>query len=166
MLERGEGNLLDAKVDALVNAVNTVGVMGKGLALQFKQAFPETFAPYVHACETGALSIGRVHVVRRTSPPRFIIHFPTKAHWREPSRLEYIRDGLTSLVAVVREQGIGSLALPVLGCGLGGLDWADVKPRVERAFADLPDVRVVVFEPGGPQAPAKQSRRRGPTRKP
>jgi O-acetyl-ADP-ribose deacetylase (regulator of RNase III) len=146
-MERGTGNLLAADVDALVNTVNTDGVMGKGLALQFKKAFPENFASYERACKAGEVVTGRMHVVTRLASPRFIINFPTKKHWRHPSKLEYVRDGLRDLVAQVRALGIESLAVPPLGCGNGGLQWASVKPLIVEAFAALPDVRVVLFEP-------------------
>ncbi|MCX5746412.1 MAG: macro domain-containing protein [Proteobacteria bacterium] len=151
-IERGQGNLLAAEVDALVNTVNTEGVMGKGLALQFKKAFPEAFSSYDRACKAGEVEVGRMHVVRSLASPHFILNFPTKKHWRNPSRLEYIEAGLRDLVAQVRAFGIRSIAVPPLGCGNGGLDWSDVRPRIERAFAALPEVRVVLFEPAG--APA------------
>ncbi|HVI01086.1 MAG TPA: macro domain-containing protein [Enhygromyxa sp.] len=148
MIERGTGNLLDADVDALVNAVNTVGVMGKGLALQFKTAFPEVFRAYAAACKRGEVVVGRVHVVERSVAPRFIIHFPTKQHWRQRSKLDYIRDGLADLVTQVRASNIASIAIPALGCGLGGLAWREVEPLIVAAFTPLEDVRVVLFEPG------------------
>ncbi len=148
MIEAGHGNLLTADVDALVNTVNTVGVMGKGLALQFKKAFPESFASYERACASGEIVTGRVHVVERLTSPRFIVNFPTKRDWRQPSKLEYVRDGLRDLVARVRELGIASIAVPPLGCGNGGLEWSAVKPLILEAFQALPDVRVVLFEPG------------------
>jgi O-acetyl-ADP-ribose deacetylase (regulator of RNase III) len=152
-IERGQGNLLAAEVDALVNTVNTVGVMGKGLALQFKKAFPENLAAYERACKAGEVVTGRMHVVTRLSSPKFIINFPTKQHWRQPSKLEYVRDGLRDLTAQVRALGIESIAIPALGCGNGGLDWTDVRPLIVEAFATLPEVRVLLFEPeGGPSA--------------
>jgi O-acetyl-ADP-ribose deacetylase (regulator of RNase III) len=144
MIERRNGDLLAAQVDALVNAVNTVGVMGKGLAL--KKTFPDVFVEYERACKAGEVAIGRMHVVRHEN--RFIINFPTKQHWRNPSKLEYIDAGLVALVATVRELAIASIAIPALGCGNGGLDWSAVEPRIVDAFASLPDVRVVLFEPG------------------
>lgn len=158
--ERGQGNLLRAEVDALVNTVNTVGVMGKGLALQFKKAFPEAFREYERACEAGELEPGRMHVVQRLAAPRFIINFPTKKHWRQRSRLEYVRDGLEDLVAKVRELGIESIAIPPLGCGNGGLDWQQVRPLIVEAFEALPEVRVVLFEPGGAPAASEVIDRR------
>lgn len=146
-IEAGHGDLITAEVDAIVNTVNTVGVMGKGLALQIKNAFPEVFAGYARACKEGAVAVGRMHVVHRSSSPRFVINFPTKKHWRQPSKLEYIESGLADLVAQVRKLGIRSIAIPPLGCGLGGLDWDDVKPRIIEAFGSLPDVRVMLFDP-------------------
>lgn len=146
-IERGTGSLLTAHVDALVNAVNTVGVMGKGLALQFKEAFPDAFASYARACKAGEVRIGTMHVVTRPTSPRFIINFPTKEHWRNPSKLEFIRDGLAGLIDTVRQRAIGSIAVPALGCGNGGLAWSSVRPLIVEAFAQVPDVRVLLFEP-------------------
>ena len=164
---RGQGNLLAAEVDALVNAVNTEGVMGKGIALQFKKAFPESFQSYAHASKDGEIAIGRMHVVKRLTSPRFIINFPTKKHWRNPSRLEYVEEGLVDLVAKVRELGITSIAVPPLGCGNGGLDWADVRPRIVEAFEAIPDVRVLLFEPSGAPPPeAIVDRGKSPNRRP
>lgn len=152
-IERGSGNMLSADVDALVNTVNTKGVMGKGLALQFKKAFPEAFVDYERACRAGEVVVGRMHTVRRLVAPRFIINFPTKEHWRQPSRPSYIRDGLHDLVELVRALGIQSIAIPPLGCGNGGLDWTDVEPLIVRAFSALPEVRVLLFHPGAAPRP-------------
>ncbi len=146
-IERGLGNLLTADVDALVNTVNSEGVMGKGLALQFKKAFPENFSEYERACKAGEVKPGKMHIVRRLASPRFLINFPTKRHWRQPSKLEYVRDGLRDLVAQIKQLNIKSIAVPPLGCGNGGLDWLAVRPLVIEAFASVPDVRVVLFEP-------------------
>lgn len=166
-VERGQGNLLTAEVDALVNTVNTEGVMGKGLALQFKKAFPDAFSEYERACRDGKVVIGRMQVVRRLTSPRFIINFPTKKHWRNPSKLEYVQAGLTDLVAKIRELQISSIAIPPLGCGNGGLRWSDVRPLIATAFASLPDVRVVVFEPNeGPLPNEVIDRRQRPTMTP
>ena len=162
-IERGTGNLLEANVDALVNPVNTEGVMGKGLALQFKKAFPDSFANYERACKAGEVHVGRMHVVERLLAPRVIINFPTKKTWRQPSKLEFVRDGLVDLVAVVRRLGIQSLAVPPLGCGNGGLAWAQVRPLIEAAFAAIPDVRVVLYAPeGAPIAAAVVDNRPAP----
>ena len=115
MISAGRGNLLDADVDALVNTVNTVGVMGKGLALQFKRAFPAMAKAYAEAAKRGDVQIGRMHVWRldRLGGPRIVINFPTKRHWRSPSRLSDIEVGLDDLVRVIREEGITSIAVPL-----------------------------------------------------
>jgi len=149
-IEYGQGNLLRAEADALVNTVNTQGVMGKGLALQFKKAFPEAFTKYAKACKAGEVVTGKVHVVPllQLTSPRFIINFPTKESWRRPSKIEYIIDGLRSLNQQVRRLNITSIAIPPLGCGNGGLAWKDVRPLIVNAFGDLPNVRVLLFEPG------------------
>ena len=148
MLRFTHGNLLEARVDAIVNTVNTVGVMGKGLALQVKAAFPAVDAAYRDACERGEVRIGHMHVVPMpTLQPRFVINFPTKEHWRNPSRLEYVTSGLKDLVRVVAELGIRSIAVPPLGCGSGGLDWDTVKGEITSALGTLEGVDVVVFEP-------------------
>ena len=150
MIEIAKGNLLEAPVEALVNTVNTEGIMGKGIALQFKQAFPEMFRDYEKACKAGQIRLGRVHVYDRgglTGSPRWIINFPTKGHWRERSRLTDIEAGLRDLVATVQRLGIHSIAVPPLGCGNGGLNWADVRPHIEIAFDKLPDVNLLLFAP-------------------
>jgi len=151
MLVPTRGDLLRADAEALVNAVNCVGVMGKGLALQFKLAFPENFEAYRDACRRGDVVPGRMHVFATGRPanPRFILNFPTKRDWRESSRLEDIEAGLNALKEEIRRLGIRSLALPALGCGLGGLDWQIVRPRFEAAFAEMADVRVHLYEPAG-----------------
>jgi O-acetyl-ADP-ribose deacetylase (regulator of RNase III) len=148
-IQTARGDLLSCQVEALVNTVNTQGVMGKGLALQFKRAYPDNERAYVAACKRGEVQIGRVFVFDRgpISMPRYILNFPTKKHWRHPSKLEYIRDGLIDLIRIVREYGIRSLAIPPLGAGNGKLEWADVQPLIEQAFAGLEGVQVVVFEP-------------------
>lgn len=149
MIRYVQGNLLEAPAEALVNAVNEVGVMGKGIALLFRGAFPENMRVYEAACLRGEVKVGRMLVTEnRTLPgPTWIINFPTKRHWRNPSRLMWVRDGLKDLVRVVREHGIRSLALPALGCGNGGLAWGQVRLEIETALAELSDVEVLVFEP-------------------
>lgn len=149
MLEYRCGNLLEAEVEALVNTVNCVGVMGKGLALQFKQAFPGNFQAYQHACQSGEVMPGQMFTVStgRLDYPRYIINFPTKRHWRNPSRLEYIETGLEALIATVECLEISSIAVPPLGCGNGGLKWTRVAPLIEAAFAQMPATRVLVFQP-------------------
>ena len=144
-----QGNLLDADVDAVVNTVNTVGVMGKGIALMFKERFPENYAAYAQACKAGEVRVGEIFVTRSVElqGPRWIINFPTKKHWRQPTKLEWVRDGLVALKAVIRENQIRSIAIPPLGCGNGGLEWQDVRPLIETTLAHLAGVEIVVYEP-------------------
>lgn len=150
MVDTVRGDLLEADADALVNTVNTVGVMGKGIALQFKQAFPDNFKAYEKAVVAGEVVPGRMFVFCTCRlRPRYIINFPTKRHWRGKSRLEDIKMGLEDLVRVVRNLGIQTLAMPPLGCGNGGLDWREVRPLIEAAMADLQNVHVLLFEPSG-----------------
>lgn len=143
-----EGNLLEAKVDALVNAVNTVGVMGKGIALQFKYAFPENYVAYKQASERNEIVVGKVLVVpvNDLNGVKFIVNFPTKQHWRNPSKLQWIKDGLKDLLEQIIKYDIKSIALPALGCGNGGLDWTVVKPVIEQYLSDL-NVEISVYEP-------------------
>lgn len=149
MIRYTTGNLLNAEADALVNTVNTVGVMGKGIALMFKEAFPENYRAYEAACKSGEVTTGRMFITRRNDliRPYWIINFPTKHHWRGKTRPEWIDEGLADLKRVIRDEGIASIALPPLGAGNGGLDWNDVKPRIEQALSDLTDVDVLVYEP-------------------
>jgi O-acetyl-ADP-ribose deacetylase (regulator of RNase III) len=147
MIELVQGNLLEADVEAQVNAINCRGVMVKGIALQFKLAFPEMFKAYQKACKAGEVQPGKLFIVPvgQLSNPKFIVNFPTKRHWMEPSRLEDIKSGLVALTDDVQKLGITSIAVPRLGCGAGGLDWQDVKPLIEDAFADVPSVKVLLF---------------------
>ena len=149
MMRFTKGNLLAAKVEALVNTVNTVGVMGKGIALMFKEAFPGNFRDYENACKHKEVKIGRMFVTenRAFEGPRWIINFPTKKHWRQPSRLEWITEGLGDLRRVIQEHNIHSVALPPLGTGNGGLDWNEVRPEVQRILGDLENVDILVYEP-------------------
>ncbi len=151
MLNETHGNLLKANTEAIINTVNCVGVMGKGIALQFKQAFPANYEAYRVACEHGEVRLGRMFVFDTGSMihPRWIINFPTKDHWKAKSKLQDIEQGLRDLVRVIRDHKIKSIAVPPLGCGNGGLDWLDVKPLIERAFADLPNVDVHLYPPEG-----------------
>lgn len=154
MIEIGKGNLLESEVDALVNTVNCDGFMGKGIALQFKQAFPKNFKFYEDACKAGKVVPGHVLVFDNGGLlcPRYVINFPTKRHWRNKSRLEDIESGLNDLIDVVRRLEIRSIAVPPLGCGLGGLDWRDVRPMIESAFNKVPSTQVLLFEPTGTPA--------------
>jgi O-acetyl-ADP-ribose deacetylase (regulator of RNase III) len=151
MIEIAKGNILEADAEALVNTVNCVGFMGKGIALQFKQAFPANFKAYEAACNAGEVVPGRMFIFDngRLINPRYVINFPTKRHWRGKSRMADIRSGLTALLADVRRLGVRSIAVPPLGCGLGGLNWGEVRPMIEKAFSELPEVRVLLFEPAG-----------------
>ncbi len=154
MIELTKDNLLEADVEALVNSVNCVGYMGKGIALQFREAYPENFRAYQDACQRQEVQPGKMFIFNTGSllNPRYIINFPTKRHWRQRSRMEDIEAGLVALVAEVKRLDIRSLAIPALGAGLGGLNWREVRPRIEVAMANLPDVRVLLFEPS--EAPA------------
>jgi O-acetyl-ADP-ribose deacetylase (regulator of RNase III) len=150
MIRSGTGNLLEADAEALVNTVNCVGVMGKGIALQFKQAFPENFKAYARAVERGEVQLGRMFIFETGAleRARYIVNFPTKQDWRSKSRIEDIRSGVESLVSELRRLGIRSIAVPPLGCGNGGLSWTDVRPLIELAFASAPDIDALLFEPG------------------
>jgi O-acetyl-ADP-ribose deacetylase (regulator of RNase III) len=149
MLEFVRGNILESEAEALVNPVNTVGIMGKGLALQFKMAFPENFSAYAKVCAARKLAPGGFFIfqIYDSLGPRYIVNFATKRHWKEKSRLEDVRNGLRALAAEIVARNIQSIAIPPLGCGLGGLDWADVKPIIEAEFGSLPNFKVSVFEP-------------------
>ncbi len=159
MIEFTSGDILKSEADALVNTVNCVGVMGRGIALQFKNMYPENFKAYEAACNREAVQPGRMFVFEtgQLTPPRFIVNFPTKRHWRGKSRIEDIEAGLIDLVRVIRDKGIRSIAIPPLGAGLGGLDWNQVRPRIERALAELEDVQVLVYEPNGAPANDKMA---------
>jgi O-acetyl-ADP-ribose deacetylase (regulator of RNase III) len=159
------GNILDANVEALVNTVNCVGIAGRGIALQFRETFPENFKVYVKACKNNDLQPGRMLIVETglLTNPKYIVNFPTKRHWKGKSRLEDIRAGLETLVLEVQRMGIQSIAVPPLGCGLGGLDWADVRPLIVQAFAALPHVQVLVFEPGDTRDPLPNPSKDAPT---
>lgn len=150
MIRYTQGDLLAAPAEALVNTVNEVGVMGKGIARMFRETFSEPSRLYEKAAKDGRIQVGRVFVTPNDAllGPRWIIHFPTKKHWRNPSKLEWVRAGLQDLVRVVRELGITSIALPPLGCGNGGLEWTQVRREIELALRGIEDVDVLVFEPG------------------
>ena len=160
MIESVQGDILQADVEALVNTVNCVGVMGRGIALQFKKAFPENFTAYERACKRNELHQGMmlVHDLRRLQNPRYVINFPTKRHWKGNSKIEDIDSGLRALIADIRRLDIRSIALPPLGCGLGGLNWAEVRPKIVQAFADLPEVRVLLYEPVGAPVAEKMAK--------
>lgn len=148
MITFTQGNLLEARADALVNTVNTVGVMGKGIALMFKERFAENFRRYAAACKAKEVRTGKMFVteVNELDGPRWIVNFPTKQHWRGDSRMEWIVDGLQDLRYFLIENEVKSIAIPPLGAGNGGLDWADVRPQIVAALSDL-DTEILVFEP-------------------
>jgi O-acetyl-ADP-ribose deacetylase (regulator of RNase III) len=149
MIQYKSGDILCEDAEALVNTVNCVGIMGRGVALQFKDRFPGNFKAYAKACQRGEVQPGRMFVYEtgQLISPRYIINFPTKRHWRGKSRIEDIEAGLDDLIQVIKKYNITSIALPPLGSGLGGLDWADVRPRIECALSILAEVRIIVFEP-------------------
>ena len=142
-------------VDAIVNTVNCVGIMGKGIALQFKNKWPNNYRAYVSACKSNEMHIGRMFVFDSGGlvKPNYIINFPTKDHWRGRSRIEYVQDGLVDLILNIKRLGIRSIAIPPLGCGNGGLNWSEVQTLIEAAFSELPDVEVRLFPPDGAPSP-------------
>ena len=147
------GNMFSESAEALVNTVNCVGVMGRGVALQFKKRFPENFKAYEKACARKEVVPGKMFVFETGALfPRIIINFPTKRHWRQGSRMEDIDTGLADLVRVLREYRVSSVAVPPLGCGLGGLDWNVVRPKIEAALDSIPGLSSVLFEPSATPA--------------
>ena len=150
MLIHRTGDILMSDTDALVNPVNTVGVMGAGLALRFRHRFPDNYREYRDACGDGRVCVGRVfvHEFRNLSGKRWIINFPTKDHWQEHSRYAWIETGLADMTRRMRELGITSVSLPRLGCGLGGLSWSRVEPMIVTAFGGMDDVIAVIYEHG------------------
>ncbi|HEY3918739.1 MAG TPA: macro domain-containing protein [Stellaceae bacterium] len=150
MIEFTQGNLLESDAEALVNTVNTVGVMGKGVALMFKEAFPENFAAYESACKRHEVRTGRMfvtHIQRLGQPAKWIINFPTKEKWFQPSKYEWIETGLADLKRLIIEKSIHSIAIPPLGSGNGHLKWEKVRPLIEAALGDLDHIQVIVYEP-------------------
>ncbi|MGH8055640.1 MAG: type II toxin-antitoxin system antitoxin DNA ADP-ribosyl glycohydrolase DarG [Candidatus Entotheonellia bacterium] len=157
MNEIKRGDILKQDAEALVNTVNCVGVMGRGVALQFRKAYPENYQAYREACARREIQPGRMFVfdLNRLVNPRLIINFPTKRHWKGKSRIADVRAGLGDLVKVLQQHKVHSVAVPPLGCGLGGLDWRMVRPLIEEALGALPDLHVYLFEPAG-APPAKR----------
>ncbi|MDQ2695129.1 MAG: macro domain-containing protein [Pseudomonadota bacterium] len=160
MIQYKTGDILTENAEALVNTVNCVGIMGRGIALQFKNAFPENFKAYAAACKRNEVQPGRMFVFKtgRLTNPRYIINFPTKRHWRGKSRMADIDAGLAALAEEIRSRDIRSIAIPPLGSGLGGLDWSEVRPRVEAMLREFSDLKVVIFEPGGAAADERANR--------
>ena len=150
-IEIRTGDIFKADAEAIVNTVNCVGIVGRGIALQFKNAYPANFKAYKAACDAEQVQPGRMFVYETGKfTPRFIINFPTKRHWKGKSRIEDIEAGLIALAEEIKSRGIKSVAIPPLGAGLGGLDWDDVLPRIKSALQDIPDINVIIFEPKGP----------------
>ncbi|MEC9492911.1 type II toxin-antitoxin system antitoxin DNA ADP-ribosyl glycohydrolase DarG [Flexistipes sp.] len=149
MIEYKQGNILEEQTDALVNTVNCVGVMGRGIAYQFKKSFPENFKAYVDACKHGKVQPGQMFVFKTNfiTKPKYIINFPTKRHWKGKSRIEDIEKGIDSLVETINKYNISSIALPPLGSGLGGLEWQDVKQLIEKKLSKLTDISIIIYEP-------------------
>jgi len=149
MIKFTQGNLLEARAEALVNTVNTVGVMGKGIALMFKERFGENMRLYAAACKAKEVQTGKMFVteVRELDGPRWIVNFPTKQHWKAPSQMVWVEEGLQDLRRFIVEKQIKSIAIPPLGAGNGGLEWAAVREKIESALGDLPNVEIEVFEP-------------------
>ena len=159
------GDILAEDAEALVNTVNCVGIMGRGIALQFRKAFPGNFEAYAEACKRGEVRPGRMFVFEtgQLTNPRYIVNFPTKRHWRGKSRIEDIDAGLNALAEAIRKHDIRSVAVPPLGSGLGGLEWRDVRRRIEETLCGFNDLRIVVFEPTGvPEAGAMMRNREAP----
>ncbi len=151
MIHYTAGDILKADVEAIVNTVNCVGVMGRGIALQFKKAWPENFKAYKLACDAGEVEIGKLNVFAtgQLANPRFVVNFPTKRHWRGASRMEDIESGLVALKQWIQESQVKSIAIPPLGAGLGGLDWSKVKAKIEKALSPLESVDIHIYEPKG-----------------
>jgi O-acetyl-ADP-ribose deacetylase (regulator of RNase III) len=149
MIRYTQGNLLEAEVEAVVNTVNTVGVMGKGIALMFKETFPENNKLYAAACKAKEVRVGHMFVTERHElmGPRWIVNFPTKQHWRHPARLAWVVDGLNDLRSIIHEKAIKSIAVPPLGCGNGGLEWSVVRAAITAALGDVEGVDIIVYEP-------------------
>ncbi len=160
MIEYKTGNLLAEDAEAIVNTVNCVGVMGRGIALQFKKSYPDNFNAYAEACKQKEVVPGKMFVFEMSSltNPRYIINFPTKRHWRGKSSLEDVESGLEDLFRFINDNKIRSIAIPPLGSGLGGLDWNDVRHLIEKELDNLPDTRVIVFETKGAPAADKMVR--------
>lgn len=149
MIKYVVGNMFESSAEALVNTVNTVGVMGKGIALQFKKLYPGNFSVYQKRCKEGTFEIGQLIVVKdgnTISGEKTIINFPTKTDWRKPSEYSYIEKGLKELVKVIQNENIKSIAIPPLGSGNGGLKWYKVKEILEKELAGL-NCEILIYEP-------------------
>ena len=160
MIEYKTGDIFAENVEALVNSVNCVGIMGRGIALQFKETFPENFRAYAEACKRQEVQPGRMFVFETglLTNPQYIINFPTKRHWRGKSRMEDIESGLDSLASEIKERGIRSIAIPPLGSDLGGLDWNAVRPRIDATLKEIDGLQAVIFEPGSAPSDGRPNR--------
>ena len=148
MIRFVKGDIFKSEAEVLVNPVNCVGIAGKGLALTFKEKYPQNFQEYQKACAQGLVKIGTLtRWPTNEFQTNFIISFPTKKHWRENSKYEYIEAGLETLKSHILESGLQSIAIPALGCGLGGLSWPRVKQQIESNLGDLIGVDIIVYEP-------------------
>lgn len=147
MITVGKGSIFDSDADAIVNAVNCVGVMGAGLAKAFKYKFPHMVEQYEVKCKLGLLRPGQLDIYVIDSTPKYIINFPTKDDWKDPSLMEYIYDGISALHYEVFKWKMKSVAIPALGCGLGGLDWKDVKPELMGLDKIWPNVNWIIYDP-------------------
>jgi len=162
VIEYWNENILSAPVQAIVNPVNCVGVMGAGLARQIAQAFPEILPAYKDACRTGKIAPGKlfVHDVIRPDGRRgLVVDLPTKRHWKDPSHRADIEQGLAALVFEIHARKIETLAVPALGCGLGGLSWPTVQGLLEKTFVPLQNVRVFVCPPQNERRLSSELRR-------
>lgn len=160
-IEYKDGDMFDEPTEAIVNTVNCVGVMGKGVALEFKKRWPGNFKAYKELCGKKILKPGTMFIfdngdLFENGKHRYLINFPTKKHWREKSRIEYVQEGLADFVRQVRNLKIASVSMPALGCGNGGLDWSEVRPLINERLLELSDVRFVVFAPGSERSSSWQ----------
>ena len=158
MINYVQGDIFDSRAEALVNPVNCVGAMGKGLALQFRVRFPANNREYMAACKAGRLRPGQVCAVRNTQvpvgpaakrgpSPQWILNVATKDHWRQPSRKEWITSGLANIRRLCQELEITTVAIPALGAGLGGLPWAWVEHEIQLQLQDMDDVKALIYAP-------------------
>lgn len=149
MITYTQGNLLEADAEALVNTVNTVGIMGKGIALMFKERFPQNMAEYARACKVKQVHVGKMFITETSEliGPRWIVNFPTKQHWRAKSQMQWIQDGLVDLRHFLEDNQVKSIAIPPLGAGQGGLSWPEVKIEIEKALSGITTTHIMIYEP-------------------
>ncbi|MFK5985657.1 MAG: macro domain-containing protein [Pseudomonadota bacterium] len=149
MIHYTQGNLFDSEAEVIVNTVNTVGVMGKGIALMFKELYPQNMQEYAKACKAKEVKTGKMFITQTNEllGPHWVVNFPTKQHWRNPSKMEWITSGLDDLKHFIKEKNIKSIAIPPLGAGNGKLKWDDVRVEIEKSLSDLPHVDIFIYEP-------------------